>query len=269
MPQNPTLQRDLSRLTSRELIEAAAAMTGFRMTRPEFGSARNISGIRTKTLSFSRRHDSLTVFASDARYGYLGRAGAWTGDDKTAVAALRRVLRAAKVPAREVAGVDVLSDASQVAERASEDEWHVHEPSLLRKVARARRAVDGIPAWSSYATLGLTATGELGSLELHWPALPPPVVKEAGVLQSLVKRGFKPPELAGARPEAVEAGVIHSRAVGFFMDVMPAVRVIYAIDEPDVGRKPTLYLDRHGEPVAMPRDIELAQPEAVERPEPR
>jgi hypothetical protein len=269
MPQNPTSQRDLSRLTSKGLIEAATTITGFRLTRPEFGSARNISGIRTKTLSFSQRHDSRTVFASDMRYGHLRRAGAWTGDDKTAVAALRRVLRAAKVPTREIAGVDVLWDMGQVAEQASEEEWHVHEPSLLRKVARAWRAVDGIPVWSSYATVGLTATGDLGSLELHWPELPTPVVKEAGVLQLLVKRGGTPPELAGARPDVAEAGVMHSRAVGFFMDVIPAVRVIYAVDEPDIGRKPTLYLDRHGEPVAMPRDIELAQPDAVERPKPR
>jgi hypothetical protein len=179
------------------------------------------------------------------------------------------VLRAAKVPTREITLVDVLWDMGQVAERSSEDDWDLHEPALLRKVARARRAVDGVPVWSSYATVGLTAKGDLGSLELHWPELPAPVLKEAGVLVSLVKRGFNPPELGRARPEAVEAGVIHSRAVGFFMDVMPAVRVIYSVDEPDVGRKPALYLDRHGEPVAMPRDVEHAQPEAADRPQPR
>jgi hypothetical protein len=52
------------------------------------------------------------------------------------------------------------------------------------------------------------------------------------------------------------------------MDVAAAVRVVYVGEEPNIGRKATLYLDRHGEPVARPRDIEPAKPDTVDRPEP-
>lgn len=268
MPDNSSLQRQLARIASAELIDAAEAVAGFAFKRPQFGSAANVSGVRTKTLAFSQRHDSRTVFASNAGYGHIGRAGVWTGPDRTAAAACRRVLRAAKVPAKEIEGIDVVSEMGQSAERTSDNEVRVQEPTLMRKVARARRAVDGLPVWSSYAIVGLTADGDLGRLELHWPDLPEAVVKEGRVLQELADRRVEPPGLPGARPERVEAGIIHSPAVGFFMDVTAALRVIYQSDEPTVGRKPTLYLDRHGEPVARPRDISPAKPDAVDRPTP-
>jgi hypothetical protein len=60
-------------------------------------------------------------------------------------------------------------------------------------------------------------------------------------------------------------GVIHSPAIGFFMDVTAAIRAVYRGDDPGVGRKPTLYLDRHGQRVALPRDIQAEQPETAER----
>jgi len=268
MPDTPS-QPHLSRIAASELADAASAIAGFKIAKRDFASAANISGIRTKTQTFSSRHDSRTLFASDNRYGPLGKAGAWTGEDKTVVAVCRRVLRAAKVPPKEIAAIDVVSEMGRVAERVSGEKFRLHEPAVLRKLARARRAVDGIPVWSSYATVGLTAKGEVGSLELHWPELPTAVVKEAGVLQALVRRGgFKPPEVGDTRAETVEAGVIHSPAVGFFMDVVPVVRVIYASVKSEIGRKPTLYLDRHGQPVAMPRDIEPAKHEPVSRQKP-
>ena len=63
--------------------------------------------------------------------------------------------------------------------------------------------------------------------------------------------------------------MFHSRAVGFLMEIVPAIRAIYVVDEPGIGRKPTFYLDRHGESLEMPRDIELAQPPTVGRSEQR
>jgi hypothetical protein len=265
MPDTPS-QPHLSRIVASELVDAASAIAGFKIAKRNFASAANIAGIRSKTQTFSSRHDSRTLFASDNRYGPLGRAGAWTGEEKTVVATCRRVLRAAKVPPKEISAIDVVSETGQVAERVSGEEFRLHEPAVMRKLARARRAVDGIPVWSSYAMVGLTRKGEVGSLELHWPELPAAVVKEARVLQALVKRGgFKPPEVTDARAETVEAGVIHSPAVGFFMDVVPVVRVIYTGARSDVGRKPTLYLDRHRQLVAMPRTIEPAKHEPVSR----
>lgn len=260
-PQSP-----LSRVVAGEVARVALAIAGFKIPTRGFASARNVSGVQSKTQTFSSRHDSRTLFATDSRYGYGAKAGAWIGDDKTVIAACRRVLRAAKVPSREAATVDVVVEMGQVAERVSEEKFRLHDAALLRKLGRVRRAVDGIPVWSSYVTVGLTRAGTIGSLELHWPELPPVAVKEATVLAMLVKRRiFQPPELADARPEAIEAGIIHSPAIGFFMDVIPVIRVIYSNANPELRRKPTLYLDRHGQAVSMPRDIEQARREAVVR----
>ena len=49
----------------------------------------------------------------------------------------------------------------------------------------------GVPVWSSYAAVGLTARGAVGSVEIHWPEVSEAVFKEASVLQQVVKRGFK------------------------------------------------------------------------------
>lgn len=269
MPNNQILQGALSRSVLPDLLQAASKIASLKLTRPEFGSAKNISGIRSKTLTFSQRHDSRTVFASDSRYGQLGKAGVWAGSDRTPLLICRRVLRAAGVPAKEVAGIALVAEMGQVAERLSETEFRVQDPTVLRKIALARRAVGGVPVWSSYAKVGLNRKGELGWLELHWPELPAVVLKEADVLMRLTKRGFKAPDVPGARVEMVEAGILHSPAIGFFMDITPSIRVIYKGEDSSIGRKPVLYLDRHGEPVVLPRDIEPAKPAPGERPKSR
>jgi hypothetical protein len=268
MPEMTAHQRRLYRLVRADLVDAAASIAGFEFRRAEFGSAANISGIRSKHRRFSRRHDSRTLFATDARYGQLRELGAWTGADRTAVAACRRVLRAAKIPPREIETIDVLAEYGQVAEGVSDEEPQLHEPAVIRKLARARRTVNGVAVWSSYASVGLTAGGDVGTVEVHWPELTLATLKEAEILGALVRRRYEPPELPGARPESTEAGVIHSPAIGFFMDITAAVRVVYVGEDPNVGRKATLYLDRHGEPVARPRDIELAKPDTSGRPRP-
>jgi hypothetical protein len=178
------------------------------------------------------------------------------------------VLRAARIPSREIETIDVLAEYGQVAERVSDEELELHEPVVIRKLARARRAVNGVAVWSSYASVGLTAGGDVGTVEVHWPELTLATLKEAETLGALVRRSYEPPELPGARPESTEAGVIHSPAIGFFMDITAAVRVVYVGEDPNVGRKATLYLDRHGEPVARPRDIDPAKPDSSDRPRP-
>jgi hypothetical protein len=259
----------LSRLEAPELIEAAAKIAGFDLgTRPTFGTAANVSGVRTRTHTFSRRRDSLTIFATDSNYGHLRKAGAWIGSDRSAAAACRRVLRAARVPRAEVAGIDVIAEHGAVAERLSDEEVRIEKPELLRKIARARRAVDGIPVWSSHLVVGLTRDGEVGHLELHWPHLAPELVKEATVLREIAKDRFKTPHVPDGRVESIEAGIVHSPAIGFFMDSTASIRVIFIGDDPTMGRKPTLYLDRHGEPITPPRDIHPAKREETERPTP-
>ncbi|MEO8741215.1 MAG: hypothetical protein ABI537_16135 [Casimicrobiaceae bacterium] len=259
-----TPQSSLSRVVAGEVARVALAIAGFKIPTREFASGGNVSGVRSKTQTFSSRHDSRTLYARDSRYGYGVKAGTWVGDDKTVIAACRRVLRAAKVPSREVATVEVVVEMGQVAERLSEEQFRIHDAETLQKLGRARRAVDEIPVWSSYLMVGLTRAGAFGSLELHWPELPAVAVREATVLAMLVERRiFQPPELPDARPETVEAGIIHSPAIGFFMDVVPVIRVIYRNANPELRRKPTLYLDRHGQAVSMPRNIEHNRREAT------
>src|SRR5215468_10272964 len=160
MPQTSTAN-ELSRLVSAELIKSARTITGFKLAKPEFASAANISGIRTSVFAFSQRHDSRTLFASDRNYGHLGKAGAWTRDDKTAIAACRRFLAAAKVPVKEIVRIRVVQEMGQVAERVSDNEFRSYDPTLLRKLARAERAISGIPVWSSYSLVGLNKVGRL------------------------------------------------------------------------------------------------------------
>lgn len=263
MPAKPTALSYLARVESSELAATASRIAGFKFRKPEFGTAANTSGLRDATFVFSRRLDSRTIFATDARYGALGKLGAWTGADKTATSTCRRILRAAKVPAAEIAKLDVVVEWGRSAKRVSENEFKFREPYVLRKIVRAARAVNGIPVWKSYVSLGLTAGGDVGSLEVHWPELPSAVIKEAGMLQTLVKRGFRPPDVAGARLESLEAGILHSSAIGFYMDVVAAVRAVYIGERPEVGRKPMWYFNRLGEPIVMPRDIATRAPEST------
>ena len=156
--------------------------------------------------------------------------------------------------------IKVASERGAVAERLATGEVRVDRPELLSKVARAERRTAGVPVWSSYAILGLTSEGAIGQLEIHWPDLSQTVLSESKVLASLAKRGFRPLEGPGAEIESVEAGVIHSPAIGFFMDVVPVIRCIYRARDDRLGKKPVLYVDRHGELVSLPRDLMPAPP---------
>lgn len=252
----------LSRVEAPELTGAALRIAGFDLgKRPEFATAANVSGVRGRAFTFSQRRDSRTIFASNSRYGLRQKGGVWTGQDRLAVASCRRLLRAARIPVAEIADIKVMSEFGATGQRLSSKENRVGKPELLRKIVRARRAVDGLPVWSSYAIVGLTRDRSVGSLELHWPYLTPTILKEAAVLRSAVDHGFKPRSLQGARVESVAAGIVHSPAIGFFMDVSAAIRVVYAGEDPTAGRKPTLYFDRHGDLISPPRDVLPATPE--------
>jgi hypothetical protein len=250
------LQDVLSKLERKQLVDLASRVAGFKLrTRIEYASAANISGVRNKALTFSSRRDSRTIFATDAGYGTTRKGGAWTGVDKPLIAACRSAMKAAGVPKAEIASVRVVSELGASAERLGDGRYRVTKETLLRKEARVRRSIKGLPVWSSSVKLGLTRRRKVGWLELHWPELPANVLREVDVLRTLVKKGFKPPELPDARVESIEAGIIHSPAIGFFMDVAAVIRVIYRGKDESIGRKPVLYLDRHGQAAAMPRDI--------------
>jgi hypothetical protein len=247
------LQRRLAEIEIEPLRALASTVGGVAFDEAEYGSRANLSGVRSGPYTFSSRRDSLTIFAVDSKYGPLGEDGAWTGADKTVLAACRRVLKAVKVPSTEVASLHVVSEFGAVAERTSSNEFQTKGPILQRKLARATRTVEGVPVWSSYAIVGLTVKGRIGRAEVHWPQVTQQVGKETRVLQALIERGFEAPKTTGAHVESIEVGILHSPAIGLYMDVVPTIRVVYAPDEEGIGKKPVAYLDRHGQPIELPR----------------
>jgi len=261
----------LSRAERPRLREEAATIVGFDLgTRPEYGSAGNVSGVRTRDYTYSRRLDSRTIFARDERYGPGRPEGAWTGAKRPCVASCRRVLRAAGVPRREIDEVEVVTEFGRVAKRDGEEALG-GRPDSLRRLAIAGRAVDGAAVWSSYCSVALTAKGAIGEVELHWPVIPSAVLDEARALGEYVAPSFTPEPLSGAVVESIEVGVLHSPAIAFFMDTVAAIRVVYQATregEGGTGRKAVTYVDRHGERVELPRDIKATRPETDSRPSP-
>jgi hypothetical protein len=83
------------------------------------------------------------------------------------------------------------------------------------------------------------------------------VLDEAHRLAHKVENHWKAPEQFGAVVEAVEAGVIHSPAIGFLMDIYPAIRAIYKPKDPRFGQKPVYFYDRHAKPVPIPRQADM------------
>src|SRR5262249_14104639 len=123
--------------------------------------------------------------------------------------------------------------------------------------ARVFRRFEGLPVWSSNMILGLADHRRIGYLQLHWPELPSLVIHEAHVLAHRVLHGWVPPEQPGAQIESIEAGIVHSAAIGFIMDISAVVRVVYRPDSKAMGKKPLYYFDRHGKRISPPRQAEM------------
>jgi hypothetical protein len=253
---NQSIQRSIAAESDR-LVDLAAKVVRYRLPSGcEFAHAKNIAGVRDGPLSFSSRTDSLTVFARNDDYGLTREAGAYTGSEKLLISRLRGALRAAEVPLKEVSAIEVQDELGRAAERTSNGRYRIEEPQLLARVAIARRAIGGLPVWSSAAALGLTKDRTVGDLQIHWPEVSKAVLREARLLADFVAGGWQPPEQKGARQESLEAGVVHSPAVSFFLDMRACVRVIYGAEDPTLRRKLVLHLDRHGEPIPVLRTIE-------------
>jgi hypothetical protein len=114
-------------------------------------------------------------------------------------------------------------------------------------------------------TLGLTRERRLGYVQLHWPELSGRALHEAHRLRYLVAHGWEAPPQPGAEVEEVQAGIIHSPAIAFMMDIQPVVRVVYRPAEGLRGQKPVLYLDRHGGPMPLPRVADTPAEPALRR----
>jgi hypothetical protein len=221
------------------------------------GSERNMVGLKSDTVLFSQRNDSRTYFVEDKRYGEGKDRGIFAGSEAEVLERARAILQQLSIPADEIKDTKVLTEKTQTGKVDPATKKII--PGEVRdgkKTANITRQIKGIPVFSSHARIGLDRTKGIGFMELHWPEIPANVVNEAQRLQELVKGGWRAPEQRGAIVESTEAGIIHSPALGFVMDIYPAIRVIYAAENKEMGRKPMLYVDANGKAVPVPRQFE-------------
>jgi hypothetical protein len=232
---------------------------------------RNGVGIKSDNLLFSQRRDSRTYFVEDNRYGEGKEYGIFQGSDAEVLEKGRSILQQLNIPADEIAEAAVFTEKTQTGQVDQGTGKVVPGPVRDgKKSANFSRQIKNIPVFSSHAQIGLTNQRGIGFLEVHWPEISSQVIDEAQKLQETVKGGWRPPEQKGAHVEKVEAGIIHSPALGFVMDVYPAIRVIYSVDDNESGKKMTLYLDGSGRSVAVPRQFEkLEETPAPPRPSPK
>lgn len=235
------------------------------------GAERNMVGLKSDNLLFSQRRDSRTYFVEDKRYGEGKDYGIFQGSDAEILDRARAILQQLNIPVDEIKEAKVITEKNQTGRvDPATKKILVGEVHDGKKMANLTRQIKNIPVFSSHARIGLTRDKGIGFMEIHWPEIPSQVIGEAQRLQETVKGGWRPPEQKGAHVETVEAGIIHSPALGFVMDIYPAIRVIYAPEDKASGRKLTLYLDGNGKPVPMPRQFEkLSEPPANPRPSPK
>ena len=224
------------------------------------GTVQNMVGIRSENVLLSQRRDSRTYFIQDARYGPDKPAGVFQDADDKLLERSRAVLKTFEIPSDEISKSNVLREKTQAGYVDKRTRKVVPEDSRDGKAyAEFWRQVSGVPVFSSRALVGLTKEGRVGFMELHWPVIPKATVEEARRLQGLVSGRWQPPPQKDAIVESVEAGIIHSPALGFVMDIYPTIRVIYRSADYRVGRKMTLYLDGNGKPVPVPRQFEKVE----------
>jgi hypothetical protein len=251
-----------------QLRQLANEVFGLRFGRKaESGLQANFIGIRSAEVSCSARLDSRTYFVQDSRFGVDQSAGVFTGSKKEYVRAGQAILKGLHISKSEIDKADVLQEQSRVAS-VERERNHVEMEAVQpgKRLARLTRQVENLPVWSSSMMMGLTRKGRVGYLQLHWPVIPAHIVHEAHRLAYQVGHKWSPPELPGSKAEAVQAGIIHSPAIGLLMDIYPVVRVIYAGLEERFGRRAVLYLDRSGKPVPIPRQADLPPERPQERP---
>lgn len=208
--------------------------------------------------AFAQRLDCRTYFIEHQEYGHDRPAGVFRGADEEQFALSRDIFRRLELT-EEIAKEEVLREFGQSAQMdAKTNQVAGREPAQeLRSFVQISRRVKGIPVWSSHCNMGLTAKREIGFLELHWPAIPEAVLREAQRLTFKVANGWKAPEVSAAVVESVAAGIVHTPAIGYFFDIHAAIRVIYRPVHANIGRKPMYHLDRHGDPVLLRRTSDL------------
>ena len=250
------ISQDFSDAAEQDLLRNIA-LTAFGLafdTAAAWEASHNMIGLRSQSLLCSRRLDSRTYFVEDSRYGIGKPGGTCKRSASEQIKRARGILEQTGVPLDEIRAEEVLTEKLAVA-RVDRETGAVHPEQVQdgRAMVRMSRQSRGLPVWSSNLLLGLTEDEGIGFLQLHWPVLPEHVMHETQRLAFRVKDGWQPPEHLQAKVESVEAGVVHSPAVGFTMEIHPAIRVIYARERH--GGKAMLYLNRHGQLISLRRHV--------------
>lgn len=218
------------------------------------GHKDNFSGLRTENVTFTQRLDSRTYVAYDKRFSNTRETGIYKDADEVLLKRSHELLERLKIPVAEIANEKVVQEKTQVGERDSKTgkfKLEAIEPG--KKWAMTSRQVDGLPVFSSRATIALAPSGDIGFLEVHWPEIPAKVTEEARRYRELVQKGWHAPEQKGTRVESVTVGILHSPAAATALDILPVIRVIYAPLDKRIGKKPVEYFNPEGKPATMPR----------------
>jgi hypothetical protein len=190
----------------------------------------------------------------DQRFSNTKETGVSRESDEVLLKRGRDLLERLKVPRAEIASEKVVQESTQVGERDQKTGQLRLEPiEPGKKWVHTTREIDGLPVFSSRATIGWMPDGEIGFLEVHWPEIPSRDLEVARRYREIAGKDWHAPELKGARVESVTAGILHSPAAATTMDIVPAIRVIYAPLDEHIGKKPVAYVDAEGKPVKMPR----------------
>jgi hypothetical protein len=251
---------DYSDQAETDSVQALAGVLGLQFpATAESGSEYNLVGIKSDSLLFSQRLDSRTYFVQDQEHGLLDAAGVFQGSERELIDAGEQILDSLGIPQDEVDTAVVLKEQLQGAAIDETGKVLYMEPIEEGAYhAWFTRKLDGIPVWDSRLMLSLTKTKSIGFMELHWPEIPDRIVREAHRLAyKIAQPSWQPPDYPGAEVQSVEAGIIHSPALGFFMDIYPVIRVIYRGRGEVAGTDPMVHLDRDGNRVPYPRQVEL------------
>lgn len=221
------------------------------------GATANMAGLQTDRYQLSQRTDSRTIFFQDSEFRAHDGAGVFDGPDDELIGRAMQILDDLGIDSAEVGERNV---ATEQVEAAYIDRQTGVVTSAGgrdgKRYAMLSRTVDGMPVWRSGVTLGLTQDGSPGYLQLHWPEIPGDVLETARRYRSAESTDWSPPSVEYAKPESMQAGILHSPAVSLVMDYVAAIRVIYRPLTEEVGKKPVLYLDFEGQPVQPPRHFE-------------
>lgn len=223
------------------------------------GSDYNAVGIKSEQILFSQRLDSRTYFIQDKRYGLDRGLGFFKGSDNAQLEMAHDILEKLNITQTEIAQQRVIKESTQEAQLDTNN--NITQKSEVREgknFVKIYRQIEERPVWSSNLILSLTEQKTIGFMQLHWPEIPRHIVNEAHRLNYKLKHNWAVPEEKSCKVQSTEAGIIHSPAIGFFMDIYPAIRVVYEPTNETGGKKKVLYFDRHARKIPTPRQIEIS-----------